>query len=270
MKYIKQNIARLGAMLASVAVGLALMASPTSTQAAQGPKGSHLNIIPTVTNLVVNNGQLLASGVATATIKGRSYSAPFSNIPVNIALAGGTNAPGTCPVLSLSLGPIDLDLLGAIVQTSPICLDITAIPGGGLLGNLLCGVSTGLLSGLSLDQILGALGANDLGNLLGGLTDLLNGVLGNLLQSVLTGIGPGSGAGECAVLHLALGPLNLTLLGLNVVLDNCSGGPVTVDLTAHHGGLLGNLLCSLAGHGGLNLGTLLGDILGGLLDSGPL
>lgn len=268
MNDVKRNVSRLTGAIASLAVGLCLFATPA--RAAQGPKPSDLNIVPTVTSLIVSNGQLLASGVATATIKGRTYSAPFSNIPVNIALAGGTNAPGTCPVLNLTLGPIDLDLLGLIVQTSPICLDITAISGGGLLGNLLCGISTGLLQGLPLNQILSGLSATDLENLLGGLTDLLNGVLGNLLQSVLTGIGPGSGAGECAVLHLALGPLNLNLLGLQVVLDNCSNGPVTVDLTAHHGGLLGNLLCSLTHRGGLSLGTLLGDILGGLLNSGPL
>jgi len=39
----------------------------------------------------------------------------------------------------------------------------------------------------------------------------------------------------------------LTLLGLNVHLDNCANGPVTVDITATPaGGLLGQLLCGLA------------------------
>lgn len=49
-------------------------------------------------------------------------------------------------------------------------------------------------------------------------------------------------------LSLALGPLDLNLLGLRVELDDCDGGPVTVDITAIPGGLLGDLLCSLGRH----------------------
>ncbi len=52
--------------------------------------------------------------------------------------AAAAPAPATHEVLELPLGPISLDLLGALVQTSPICLNITATPGpGNLLGNLL-------------------------------------------------------------------------------------------------------------------------------------
>jgi hypothetical protein len=55
--------------------------------------------------------------------------------------------------------------LGLRVQLNQVQLDITAIPGGGLLGDLLCALS-GLLSGGGplnqiinlLNQILGALG----------------------------------------------------------------------------------------------------------------
>lgn len=51
---------------------------------------------------------------------------------------------------------------------------------------------------------------------------------------------------SCDILNLAVGPLDLTILGLEVQLDNCSGGPVTVDITATPGGgLLGDLLCDL-------------------------
>jgi hypothetical protein len=58
-----------------------------------------------------------------------------------------------------------------------------------------------------------------------------------------------SGPGQLDHLNLigALGPINLNLLGLVVELDNCANGPVTVDITAiPGGGLLGDLLCSLA------------------------
>ena len=51
----------------------------------------------------------------------------------------------TCRILDLTLGPLDLNLLGLRVQLNRIHLRITAEPGpGNLLGNLLCAVA-GLL-----------------------------------------------------------------------------------------------------------------------------
>jgi len=254
----KTILSRLAA-ITTATLGLCLLAA--SAPAAQ--PSSNLNIVPNVTNLTVVNGQLVASGIATATIRGRTFTSAFTDVPVNISLAQNQSNALGCPVLNLSLAPINLDILGLVVQTSPICLDISALPGGGLLGNLLCNISTLLNQGLSLNQILGTLTAGDLNTLLSNLTQLLNGALGNLLNSVLTGITGGAAPGECSVLNLSLGPLNLNLLGLVVNLDNCAGGPVTVTISAHHGALLGNLLCSLTNQG-LNLGTLLGDILGAL------
>ena len=46
-----------------------------------------------------------------------------------------------CRVLTLTLGPLDLNLLGLRVQLNQVNLRITAIPGGGLLGDLLCGLA---------------------------------------------------------------------------------------------------------------------------------
>jgi hypothetical protein len=172
----------------------------------------------------------------------------------------------TCPILNLTLGPINLNLLGLVVQTSPICLVITGFENGGLLGQLLCGLSTALNNGIPLADYLGSLPPDQLNTLLTGITDLLNGSLSNLYNATLTAIDsicghPGHNR-ACAILHLELGPLDLTLLGLNVVLDNCDDGPVTVDITAiRGGGLLGNLLCNLLGHNLINLGATLQDIL---------
>jgi len=82
---------------------------------------------------------------------------------------------------------------------------------------------------------------------------------------VLTAIQEGQGQ-TCAILNLELGPLDLNLLGLGVTLDDCDDGPVTVDVTAQRGALLGNLLCGLLhGGGGLTIGSVLGDILDQLL-----
>jgi hypothetical protein len=45
-------------------------------------------------------------------------------------------------ILHLVLGPIHLNLLGLVVTTNQIVLDITAVPGAGnLLGNLLSAVA---------------------------------------------------------------------------------------------------------------------------------
>jgi hypothetical protein len=51
----------------------------------------------------------------------------------------------TCDILHLELGPLELDLLGLVINLDRIVLDITAESGAGnLLGNLLCSVA-GLL-----------------------------------------------------------------------------------------------------------------------------
>jgi hypothetical protein len=58
-------------------------------------------------------------------------------------------ATGTCQVLNLNLGPLDLNLLGLVVHLDEVVLDITAEQGpGNLLGNLLCAVAD-LLNGSS-------------------------------------------------------------------------------------------------------------------------
>jgi hypothetical protein len=45
-----------------------------------------------------------------------------------------------CPVLDLTLGPLDLNLLGLMVHLDKVHLTITADSTGGILGNLLCGL----------------------------------------------------------------------------------------------------------------------------------
>jgi hypothetical protein len=79
-----------------------------------------------------------------------------------------------------------------------------------------------------------------------------------------------SAAATCTILHLVLGPINLSLLGLNV---NLGGGditpgqpaqqPITLNLTGTQGGgLLGDLLCGL--DNALGGSTGLGGLLSGL------
>jgi len=245
-------------LVATLAVGMAT--APAKAQ----------NIGPVVITDLDLTGVSFVDGVLTATggtVSGTIAGLPFTTNITDFALELIPNAlPGqTCSVLDLALGPINLNVLGLFVNTSPICLSITAIEGGGLLGNLLCGLADDL-------------GIGDLGEILG-LTDLLNGlpnVLSPVLSQALANAAPVTSnadtvcEGECEILDLVLGPVDLTLLGLNVHLDNCDNGPVEVCISATAGqGLLGDLLCGLADGGILpDLGNLLDllDTLGNLLD----
>jgi len=84
-----------------------------------------ISVIPTVTSIVPNaSGGYTVSGFATAIVKGgKTYTAPFT-APLAVTAS-------TCGVLDLQLGPINLNLPPHVVETSPICLSITANPAGG-------------------------------------------------------------------------------------------------------------------------------------------
>jgi len=194
-----------------------------------------------LTDLSLTGGVLSAAGTVAGTLAGQSFTTNITNFTFQ------QDDPATtaveCSVLSLHLAPIDLDLLGLNVDTSEICLDVTATPGGGLLGDLLCGLAGGLPLG-TLPTLGGVGGLNDV------LGDVLDSVLGGGMNSAGK---PPAGApdicdGNCEILDLALGPVDLSLLGLNVSLDNCADGPVQVCVSATDGGgLLGDLLCGLTG-----------------------
>ena len=128
-----------------------------------GPLGTLTNAALTITNFQVVNGALTAVGTITGTFTptggttGTPVTIPFQ---APITLQSG----GTCQILTLDIGAIHLDLLGLVVDLSPIHLSVTAQSGpGNLLGNLLCTVAH------LLDQ-----------NNLNALAAILNALLGNL------------------------------------------------------------------------------------------
>ena len=192
-------------------------------------------------------------------------------VPITVTT---THAPGSStPILDLDINPIHLNLLGLNVQTSAICLDITAQSGSGnLLGNLLNNLVHALDQGQSLGSILNSIGPT--GDLLLGLelTTLLNGAANTITSpSALTNTQTASQPpGSCDILNLSVGPLDLNLLGLNVHLDNCATppGPVTVDVFATRGpgDLLGNLLCSIT-HALDPSGSTSNPLIGRLVDN---
>jgi hypothetical protein len=123
-----------------------------------------------VTRFTASGSQLLATGTFTGTVTDAAGTVLASGtqaitMPVDLAAAAGS-----CQILHLTLGPLDLDLLGLQVHLDRVVLDITAQSGpGNLLGNLLCAIA-GLLNGNTglsaivsqiaalLNQLLGALG----------------------------------------------------------------------------------------------------------------
>jgi hypothetical protein len=52
-----------------------------------------------------------------------------------------------CTVLDLTVGPLDLNLLGLLVHLDRVHLLITADSNGGILGSLLCSLAGGAPSG---------------------------------------------------------------------------------------------------------------------------
>jgi hypothetical protein len=88
----------------------------------------------------VEDGTLMAVGEITET--GTAIDGQTASMPVDVQ-----QSSGSCDILNLVLGPLDLDLLGLQVHLDTVNLDIVAQSGpGNLLGNLLCAVA-GLLDG---------------------------------------------------------------------------------------------------------------------------
>ena len=128
--------------------------------------GGVLNGIVTITKFANQAGQLVAEGNFNGTFTNSAGTVTNVSQPITAAVA---NATASCPILSLTLGPINLNILGLVISVpNTITLNITAVPGAGnLLGNLLCDVAN-LLNGSSLSGILDTLVA-DLNSILAAL-----------------------------------------------------------------------------------------------------
>jgi hypothetical protein len=104
----------------------------------------------TIQRFKSSGGKVYAVGTLKGRLKGRTVTRRNLAIPAKVAQQAQTSqaitpTPGACRVLSLQLGPIDLNLLGLRIRTDQINALIEAVPGANnLLGNLLCTI-TGLL-----------------------------------------------------------------------------------------------------------------------------
>ena len=109
-------------------------------------------------------GNLVANGMLSGVLRDANghvignVADEYVTLPAQLSTTNPTNAPaqaGTCPILHLTLGPLDLNLLGLTVHLDRVVLDLTAVRGpGNLLGNLLCAVAHLLDGGGPLSQII--------------------------------------------------------------------------------------------------------------------
>ena len=168
----------LGALVSAAALLVALLVTPVA--AGQQPAtGVSVPITGSATNdlgqlvefngtldidrIAARGGQLVAIGGVDGTLT-NTVTGATQTVSENVVVP--LQVTGTCDILHLELGPLDLDLLGLVVHLDQVVLDITAEQGpGNLLGNLLCAVAGlldngGPLQGISqlLNRILAILG----------------------------------------------------------------------------------------------------------------
>lgn len=134
----------------------ALVSLVQATATSGGTAAGVFSGILSVTGFSVVNGVLNATGTVAGlltptggtaqTIAPQSFTVPVAAIDPS------------CGILTLTLGPLNLNLLGLTVSLNQVLLTVTAVAGAGnLLGNLLCDVANLLNSGSALSTLLGDL-----------------------------------------------------------------------------------------------------------------
>jgi len=235
----------------SAAAAAAAIPVPVHVGAAsQAASALNLNLTGlNITSVANQAGQLVASGVATLSLAGHT----INNVPITLTATPAVPATGAQPILHLSLGPVNLNLLGLGVKldncnNGPITVDLTAIPsgqpGGGLLGNLLIGISnllnpSGLTSATAVPTGLAGQIDSLVNDVSGEVLNGLNSVLGSVTNALAPPAAAAAGSATSTILDLHLNPINLDLLGAVVTTSPIC---LTITATSGSGNLLGNLL----------------------------
>ncbi len=234
----------------------------TVTISAQGGTGKLLgNLLGATTTLINYPGVEAALNNALATVVNLVNSVSL-NLPPNAVGSGSfdTASASSTPVLDAFVAPVHVDLLGLLVDTSPIHLTITANAGNGLvLGNVVSDLAH------LFDNPPSTLTVDDVNNALAQLLTELNQQIPGIAPAPTPPVNLAPGQ----FLQLTVSPINLNLLGLLV-----QTSPITVNGFAQTGNglLLGNFLSSLlktiqATPGNLtvlnsNLNALLAKVIG--------
>lgn len=138
--------------------------SGTVTKGGKAFKGKEFTGTYTIERFVTRGSQVFAVGTVKGKVRNKRINKEDVRVPAavanNGAAASGARASqvplplplpplpagNPCSILSLDLGPINLNVLGLVIRTNQIQLRVDAVQGpGNLLGNLLCGI-TGLLN----------------------------------------------------------------------------------------------------------------------------
>ena len=166
---------RLAAAAVMVSCGLTLLGGTGVAGAQEGP-ARLTQVVPisgkstkgnkqfsgtyTIDRFIAKGGKLYSVGTVTGKLGSKKVTKDNVRLPATVANASApakaSQIPplplpplptgNACAILSLDLGPINLNVLGLVVRTNQIQLRIDAVQGpGNLLGNLLCGI-TGILN----------------------------------------------------------------------------------------------------------------------------
>jgi hypothetical protein len=240
----KPHIITLAALAAAIA-----LAVPASANAATS---STLSMRAKITSFRATASGVVADGTLTGKLRSGT-TVSRDRAPVRFRVAAKRHGR-RCNVITLRLAPLDLELLGVQVKTSHISLDVYARKGR-VLGDLFCALSHAKITFPRTARVAHALNSRLDGH------PLRVFAASQSLPASAAQAQPQS----CQVLKLVLGPLHLDLLGLVVDLyGKTRRDPVIVTINAQPSkGLLGQLLCGLAGGGGVT--SLAG--LQGLLNS---
>jgi hypothetical protein len=233
----------------------ALPANANPSPSMNGGTSSRLSMTATITSFRATASGVVASGRLTGKLRS-STGVSRDSAPVRFAVVARSNG-GRCNVITLRLAPLDLELLGVQVQTSHISLDVYALRGR-VLGDLFCALSHAKVTLPRAARVARALNSR-----LHGRSLRVFAASESLPASAAQTPAP---AQTCQVLKLVLGPLHLDLLGLVVDLyGKTHKNPVIVTITADPSkGVLGQLLCGLAGGGGITSLTGLQSLLSSL------
>jgi hypothetical protein len=220
----------LAALIAAVS-----LAVPASADAAASSK---LSMKAKITSFRATASGVVADGTLTGRLRSGT-SVSRDSAPVRFQVAAERQGR-RCDVITLRLAPLDLELLGVQVRTSHISLDVYARKGR-VLGDLFCALAD---AKVTFPRVARAMNSRLDGRSL---------PVFSASESVPASVAQAQPQ-SCQVLKLVLGPLHLDLLGLVVDLyGRTQNDPVVVRINAQPArGLLGQLLCGLAGGGGVS------------------
>lgn len=247
---------RTTALIAAV-FAMALTAAAPAAADTSAKRVGKFTMVTKITSVRAAGGGLVANGVVIGRLNaGGTVIRDRARARFRVAQR---RQNGRCNILALRLAPVHQALLGIRVDTSHISLDVTARRRGGVLGRLFCALVN---AEIRFPRAAIARINRELDD-------------APIATRSRTPVRVATHQGTCQILDLILGPLHLDLLGLVVDLyGQTKRDPVRVTITGEPGhGLLGDLLCSLAGGGNItSLAQLQGllEALGVTLTEGQL